>query len=46
MKSMAEDSGYKGINLLSGDSMTVQFDASSGESTLAISGFEGALDNL
>ena len=39
LKSMAEDSGYKGINLLSGDSMTVQFDASSDESTLAISGF-------
>jgi flagellin-like hook-associated protein FlgL len=39
LKSMAEDSGYKGINLLSGDSMTVEFDASSGESTLAISGF-------
>jgi flagellin-like hook-associated protein FlgL len=39
LKSMAGDSGYKGINLLAGDSMTVEFDASSGESTLAIAGF-------
>ena len=38
LKSMAEDSGYKGINLLSGDSMTVEFDASAGESTLGIAG--------
>jgi len=39
IKSMADDSGYKGINLLNGDALTVEFDASSGDSTLGITGF-------
>jgi len=37
---LSEDSGYKGVNFLSGDSLTVTFDAD-GSSTLGISGFEG-----
>jgi len=39
IKSMAGDSGYKGVNLLNGESLTVEFDASSGDSTLGITGF-------
>ena len=39
IKSMAGDSGYKGVNLLNGESLTVEFDASSGDSTLGIEGF-------
>ena len=39
IKLMAVDSGYKGVNLLNDDSLTVEFDASSGESTLAVAGF-------
>ncbi len=39
LRNMAGDSGYKGINLLAGDSLTVEFDASSGDSILGIQGF-------
>ena len=39
IKSLAMDSGYKGVNLLNSDSLTVEFDASSGDSTLAVAGF-------
>jgi len=42
---LSEDSGYKGVNFLSGDSLTVTFDAS-GSSTLGISGFEGNAASL
>lgn len=37
--SIAKDSGYDGVNLLKGDSLTVQFAEKSGSSTLALSGF-------
>jgi flagellin len=40
VRSMAEDSGYGGINLLSGNSTsTIQFGANSGDSTLKLQGF-------
>ena len=40
IKSMASDSGYGGINLLSGNaSTTVQFGVNSGDSTLKLQGF-------
>jgi flagellin-like hook-associated protein FlgL len=42
---LAEDSGYKGVNFLSNDSLTVTFDAD-GDSTLAITGFEGNAGSL
>jgi flagellin-like hook-associated protein FlgL len=43
--SLSEDSGYKGVNFLGGDNLTVTFDAD-GDSTLAITGFEGNADSL
>jgi len=42
---LAEDSGYKGINFLSGDTLTVTFDAD-GNSTLGITGFEANAASL
>jgi flagellin-like hook-associated protein FlgL len=36
---LAEDSGYDGVNLLNGDSLTVQFGEKIGSSTLALTGF-------
>ena len=42
---LSEDSGYKGVNFLSGDSLTVTFDAD-GDSTLSITGFEGNSGSL
>ncbi len=36
---MAEDSGYDGVNLLQGGSLTVQFSAKAGDSTLGLTGF-------
>jgi flagellin-like hook-associated protein FlgL len=42
---LAEDSGYKGVNFLSTDSLTVTFDAS-GNSTLGISGFNATAGGL
>jgi flagellin-like hook-associated protein FlgL len=41
INTMAEDSGYKGVNLLQGGDLTVQFAPSSNDSTLKISGFGG-----
>jgi flagellin len=36
---MAADSGYKGVNLLQSGELTVEFDASAGDSTLKLTGF-------
>ena len=36
---MAEDSGYDGVNLLQGGSLTVQFSEKAGDSTLGLTGF-------
>ncbi len=41
INTMAEDAGYKGVNLLQGGDLTVQFAPSSNDSTLKISGFGG-----
>jgi flagellin-like hook-associated protein FlgL len=38
INSLAKDSGYDGVNLLKGDSLTVQFEAKSGSSTLSVTG--------
>jgi len=37
--SIAKDSGYDGVNLLKGDSLTVEFAEKAGSSTLSLSGF-------
>lgn len=42
---LAEDSGYKGVNFLSADTLTVIFDAN-GNSTLGIAGFDGNAGSL
>ena len=42
---LAADSGYKGVNFLSSDSLTVSFDAE-GDSTLALSGFDATSAGL
>jgi len=42
---LASDSGYKGINFLDSDSLTVTFDAE-GDSTIGLSGFDGSSDGL
>ena len=39
---MAEDSGYKGINLLQSGELTVEFAPSAGDATLKLTGFGGA----
>jgi len=39
---LAEDSGYDGVNLLSGDSLTINFAERAGDSTLGLTGFNGA----
>jgi flagellin-like hook-associated protein FlgL len=39
---MAEDSGYKGINLLQNAELTIDFAPSAGDSTLRLEGFGGA----
>ncbi len=36
---LAEDSGYDGVNLLQGGSLTVQFSEKAGDSTLGLTGF-------
>jgi flagellin len=36
---LAADSGYKGVNLLQSGGLTVEFDASAGDSTLRLTGF-------
>ena len=46
INTMAEDSGYKGVNLLQGGDLTVQFAPSSNDSTLKISGFGGTTDTF
>jgi flagellin-like hook-associated protein FlgL len=38
---VAEDSGYDGINLLQSGSLTVEFSAKAGDSTLGLTGFSG-----
>jgi len=38
---VAEDSGYKGINLLQGGSLTVEFAPTAGDATLSVEGFGG-----
>jgi flagellin-like hook-associated protein FlgL len=38
---MAEDSGYKGINLLQSGGLTVEFAPSAGDATLTLNGFGG-----
>jgi len=38
---MAEDSGYKGINLLQSGELTVEFAPSAGDATLKLTGFGG-----
>jgi flagellin-like hook-associated protein FlgL len=43
IETMAADSGYKGVNLLQGGAMTVQFDARAGDSTLYVEGFGGSV---
>lgn len=43
--SLAADSGYKGINFLSGDTLTVIFNAD-GSSSLSITGFDGTASGL
>ena len=42
---LAADSGYKGVNFLVGDSLTVTFDAS-GDSTLGVAGFNANAGGL
>ena len=42
---LAEDSGYKGINFLTNESLTVTFNAS-GTSTIGLSGFDGTSGGL
>ena len=44
INTLAEDSGYKGVNLLQSGTLTVQFAPSSGDSTLAVTGFGGATE--
>jgi flagellin-like hook-associated protein FlgL len=39
---MAEDSGYKGINLLQSGELTIEFAPSAGDATLKLTGFGGA----
>lgn len=39
---MAEDSGYKGINLLQAGELTLEFAPSAGDATLKLTGFGGA----
>jgi flagellin len=39
---LAKDSGYDGVNLLKGDSLTVQFAEKAGSSTLALTGFDAS----
>lgn len=41
INTMAEDSGYKGVNLLQEGVLTVQFAPSSGDSVLGVQGFGG-----
>ena len=43
---MAKDSGYKGTNFLQDGTLTVDFHETTGESTLAITGFNGDADGL
>jgi len=43
---LAKDSGYKGTNFLQSSTLTVDFHETSGESTLAITGFDGDTDGL
>lgn len=38
--SIAKDSGYDGVNLLKGDSLTVEFAEKAGSSTLSLAGFD------
>ncbi len=42
---MAADSGYKGVNFLNSESLTVSFDAD-GASTLTLAGFDGSTTGL
>ena len=42
---LAADSGYKGVNFLAGESLTVTFDAT-GDSTLSVSGFNANAGGL
>ena len=42
INTLAEDSGYKGVNLLQSGTLTVQFAPSSGDSTLKLTGFGGS----
>ncbi|UFS70567.1 flagellin [Geomonas sp. RF6] len=42
---IAEDSGYKGTNLLGGDILTVEFSQYSGDATLVINGFVATTDS-
>ena len=44
INTLAEDSGYKGVNLLQSGTLTVQFAPSSGDSIVAVTGFGGATD--
>ena len=39
INTLAADSGYKGVNLLQSGSLTVEFDAKAGDSTLSVGGF-------
>jgi flagellin-like hook-associated protein FlgL len=43
INTLAQDSGYKGVNLLQAGELTVQFAPSSGDSTLKLTGFGGTV---
>jgi flagellin-like hook-associated protein FlgL len=43
---VAQDSGYKGINLLQSGALTVEFAPTAGDATLAVQGFGGASDSF